>query len=35
VTSPADALEEEARPIRRLRPRDNVIGQPALEEAPF
>ncbi|MCA9675161.1 MAG: hypothetical protein KC464_09015 [Myxococcales bacterium] len=35
VTAPADALDEEARLILRLRPRDNVIGQPALEEAPF
>jgi Peptidase family M23 len=29
------ALDEEARLIRRLRPRDNLIGQPALEDAPF
>ena len=29
------ALDEEARLIRRLRPRDNLIGQPELEEAPF
>jgi hypothetical protein len=35
VTAAADALDEEARLIRRLRPRDNVLGQPALEEAPF
>ena len=36
VTSPADALNDEARLIRRLRPRDNVIGQPTDEEAiPF
>lgn len=35
VTSPDDALDEEARLIRRLRPRDNLIGQPDLEEAPF
>lgn len=35
VTSPDDALDEEVRLIRRLRPRDNLIGQPDLEEAPF
>jgi hypothetical protein len=35
TTSAADALDEEARLIRRLRPRDNLIGQPDLEEAPF
>ncbi|MCA9675603.1 MAG: peptidoglycan DD-metalloendopeptidase family protein [Myxococcales bacterium] len=36
ATAPADALDEEARLIRRLRPRDNLIGQPADEEAvPF
>jgi hypothetical protein len=35
VTSPDDALDEEARLIRRMRPRDNLIGQPELEEAPF
>ena len=35
ITSPDDALDEEARLIRRLRPRDNLIGQPELEEAPF
>jgi excinuclease UvrABC nuclease subunit len=35
VTSPADALDEEARLIRRLRPRDNVLGQPVEEEVPF
>jgi hypothetical protein len=34
--TPADAaLDEEARLIRRLRPRDNLLGQPELEEAPF
>lgn len=33
VTSPAVALDEEARLIARLRPRDNLIGQP--EEVPF
>ena len=35
ITSPDDALDAEARLIRRLRPRDNLIGQPDLEEAPF
>jgi hypothetical protein len=35
VTSPDNALDEETRLIRRLRPRDNLIGQPDLEEAPF
>jgi len=35
VTSPDAALDEEARLIRRLRPRDNLVGQPELEEAPF
>ncbi len=33
VTAPADALDEEARLIRRLRPRDNVLGR--REEVPF
>ena len=32
VTSPDAALDEEARLIRRLRPRDNLLGQP---EAPI
>jgi hypothetical protein len=35
VTAPEEAIEEEARLIRRLRPRDNLLGQPELEEAPF
>ena len=35
VTPSEAALDEEARLIRRLRPRDNLIGQPELEEAPF
>jgi hypothetical protein len=37
ITSPTDALDEEARLIARLRPRDNLIGQPdtAEEEIPF
>jgi hypothetical protein len=34
ATSPAEALDEEARLIRRLRPRDNLLGQPP-EEVPF
>ncbi len=29
------AIDEETRLIRRLKPRDNLIGQPELEEAPF
>jgi hypothetical protein len=33
TTSSANALDEEARLIARLRPRDNLIGQP--EEVPF
>ncbi len=35
LTKPSDALDEEARLIRRLRPRDNLIGQPVEEEVPF
>jgi hypothetical protein len=35
LTSPSDALDEEMRLIARLRPRDNLLGQPELEEAPF
>lgn len=35
LTSPSDALDEEMRLIARLRPRDNQIGQPELEDAPF
>lgn len=34
-TSPGDAHDEERRMIRRLQPRDNVLGQPELEDAPF
>ena len=32
-----DELEEETRLIERLRPRDNLVGDPSgeLEEAPF
>lgn len=35
ITSPNDALDEESRLIRRLRPRDNILGQPELDEVPF
>jgi hypothetical protein len=35
VTAPSEALDEESRLIRRLRPRDNQLGQPELEEVPF
>ncbi len=35
VTSPADALDEEARLIRRLRPRDNLLGQEPADGVPF
>jgi hypothetical protein len=35
VTAPSRAVDEEARLIRRLRPRDNLLGQPELEDAPF
>jgi hypothetical protein len=35
LTSPADSLDEETRMIRRLKPRDNILGQPELEDAPF
>ena len=35
VTSPERAMDEEGRLIRRLRPRDNLLGQPELEEVPF
>jgi hypothetical protein len=35
VTSAAQALHEEARLIARLRPRDNLLGQPELDEVPF
>jgi hypothetical protein len=34
TTHADDAIDEEARLIRRLRPRDNLLGQPA-EEIPF
>jgi hypothetical protein len=35
ITRASDALDEESRLIQRLRPRDNLTGVPALEEAPF
>jgi hypothetical protein len=35
TTTPDEAHEEERRMIRRLRPRDNQVGQPELEDAPF
>ncbi len=35
VTRAADALDEESRLIRRLTPRDNLLGQAELEPAPF
>ena len=37
VTSPAKSLDEEMRLIARLKPRDNLIGQPEAveEEVPF
>jgi len=36
LTKPDDSLDEESRLIHRLRPRDNLIGQPADDEAvPF
>lgn len=34
ITDPDDALDEEARLIARLRPRDNLLGQPE-EPIPF
>lgn len=35
VTSANEAIDEEARLIRRLHPRDNLLGQPEQEEVPF
>jgi hypothetical protein len=35
TTRADDAIDEEARLIRRLRPRDNLLGQPAEEPVPF
>lgn len=34
-TAASDSLDEEARLIHRLRPRDNLLGQPAEDEVPF
>ncbi|MGE3548184.1 MAG: hypothetical protein AB7L28_29955, partial [Kofleriaceae bacterium] len=35
ITAPKDALDEEARLIARLRPRDNVLLQQEAEDVPF
>ena len=37
LTKPTDALDEEMRLIARLKPRDNLIGQPEpqTDEVPF
>jgi len=35
ITSPSASLDEELRLIRKLKPRDNLTGVPAPEEAPF
>ncbi len=35
VTAPERALDEEERLIRRLRPRDNLVGQPETDDVPF
>ncbi len=35
ITRPSEALDEEARLIQRLRPRDNLLGQPVEEVVPF
>lgn len=35
VTPASAALDEEARLIRRLKPRDNLTGQPTEDEVPF
>jgi hypothetical protein len=35
ITAPSDALDEEERLIRRLRPRDNLLLQPEEEPVPF
>jgi hypothetical protein len=35
ITAAEDALDEEARLIRKLKPRDNLLGQPVEEEVPF
>jgi len=35
ITAPSDALDEEERLIRRLRPRDNLLLQPEEASVPF
>lgn len=35
VTHPSDAIDEEARLIRRLAPRDNLLGQAEHDDVPF
>lgn len=35
ITSRNEALDEEARLINRLKPRDNILGQPEEETVPF
>lgn len=35
ITGPSESLDEEARLIHRLQPRDNLIGQPVEDEVPF
>lgn len=35
VTTADEAIEEEARLIERLRPRDNLTGQPEAGDVPF
>ncbi len=35
ITSPSQALDEEARLIKKLRPRDNILGQAAEDVVPF
>jgi hypothetical protein len=35
ITRPSDALDEEMRLIHRLKPRDNLSGQPIEDEVPF
>jgi hypothetical protein len=32
ITSPSTSLDEEMRLIARLRPRDNLIGQPPVDD---
>jgi hypothetical protein len=35
ITSPSTSLDEELRLIARLRPRDNLIGQPPVADEPI